>query len=59
MLGVPMPDYPGYNPSIFPNVENFFSSVSMRFAHANIKNQLHLFNEKFQMVEDFDLMKEL
>ena len=54
-----MPDYPGYNPSIFPNVENFFSSVSMRFAHANIKNQLHLFNEKFQMVEDFDLMKEL
>jgi hypothetical protein len=38
LLGVPMPDYQGYNPSLFPNVENFFSSVSMRFAHANIKN---------------------
>jgi len=31
----------------------------MRFAHANIKNKLHLFNEQMQVVEDFDLMKEL
>jgi len=35
-----MPDYEKYDSRIFPNTENFFSSVSMRFGHSNINDKI-------------------
>ena len=51
--------YKGYNKLIFPNTENFFSSVSMRFAHANVKNKIDIFNKNFKKIDELDLMKDL
>ena len=42
MLGEPLKPYSGYDPTIFPNVEHFFSAVAMRFAHSNVVDTIIL-----------------
>lgn len=59
LLGKALPPYTGYNDQLFPNVENFFSSVAMRFAHSNIVRNINLIDEDNKTVGNMDLKKNI
>jgi hypothetical protein len=48
ILGHRLPKYKGYDDEIYPNPENFFGSVSYRFAHSNILNSFDLVDSSYR-----------
>lgn len=46
-LGIPLPPYSGYNASLNPGVDNFFTTVAYRYGHATVNDVILRFDESW------------
>ena len=37
ILGRPLPDYDGYDPNLVPGIDTFFSTVTFRYGHTELR----------------------
>eukprot|EP00877_Chromochloris_zofingiensis_P003835 jgi/Chrzof1/13452/Cz07g33210.t1 len=47
-LGITLADYQGYNASVNPNIDNFFTAVSYRYGHAVVTDTVLKLDENYQ-----------
>eukprot|EP00877_Chromochloris_zofingiensis_P003831 jgi/Chrzof1/13449/Cz07g33180.t1 len=47
-LGITLAEYTGYNASVNPNIDNFFSTVSYRYGHAVVTATVLKLDENYQ-----------
>ncbi|CAG8456991.1 13944_t:CDS:10 [Funneliformis mosseae] len=54
-LGSPLPPYEGYNPSLVPSIDTFFSTVTYRYGHSEVSDYHSIVDNNGQVLATLSL----